>query len=547
MKNRIIAAIMIFLGGNLFAQWQAIEEWSVRYNGPGNGIDLLSTMTLDPIGNVYVTGRSGGSGTGQDYATLKYSPKGQSLLELRYNHSGSSWDEASDIAVDGLGNIYITGTSIASGITTIKYDPLGDTLWIASFNSLGGAEGLGITIDSLYYVYVGGNVWNAGPGADIAVIKYSPGGTELWATFLRGNSSYDNGFVDLEIDDQGNVYVTGNTTNELSEDIFYNDFITAKLNSGGIEEWRQYYSRSSLTDDIPVGLGIDGQGNIIIGGASYKCPDPYNCDNDYVVIKYSPLGVEEWIKTYESPSANEDIPMDIVIDSQDNIIITGYSWRDTEDFNYLTIKYDPGGNELWITEYNGSGNKRDFALAATLDSQDNIYVTGGSRQGVTGDDEAVTVRYNPNGDQAWVISYSDSESSSNIGYSIATDNEQSVYIGLHSIGNSSGWDYLTIKYRQGIMGVSDKEELSNKFNLYQNYPNPFNPYTIIKYQLDRASPVVLEIFNNLGQKLETLVNELQPPGNYKIRFDGSNLSSGVYYYRIKAGDFSLQKKMLLTK
>ena len=83
--------------------------------------------------------------------------------------------------------------------------------------------------------------------------------------------------------------------------------------------------------------------------------------------------------------------------------------------------------------------------------------------------------------------------------------------------------------------------------LYQNYPNPFNPNTTIEYQLSRTFPVYLQVFNSLGQQVKTLVNETQPPGSYQVRFDGSKLPSGVYYYRIQAGDFSNQKKMLLIK
>ena len=89
--------------------------------------------------------------------------------------------------------------------------------------------------------------------------------------------------------------------------------------------------------------------------------------------------------------------------------------------------------------------------------------------------------------------------------------------------------------------------LPNVVELYQNYPNPFNPITTIYYQLTHTTPVVLEVFNSLGQKVITLVNELQSPGTYKIRFDGANLSSGVYYYQIEANGFIQQKKMLLIK
>jgi len=98
-----------------------------------------------------------------------------------------------------------------------------------------------------------------------------------------------------------------------------------------------------------------------------------------------------------------------------------------------------------------------------------------------------------------------------------------------------------------IMNIPEDDFHPSSVVIYQNYPNPFNPSTTIQYQLNRASFVVLEVFNNLGQKLETLVNEPQPAGNYKIRFDGSKLVSGVYYYRLEAGGFSQQKKMLLVK
>lgn len=94
---------------------------------------------------------------------------------------------------------------------------------------------------------------------------------------------------------------------------------------------------------------------------------------------------------------------------------------------------------------------------------------------------------------------------------------------------------------------AEKYGLPGWFTLHQNYPNPFNPYTTIEYQLSRAAPVTLQIFNSLGQRVATLVNELQLPGNYQIRFDGSNLSSGEYYYRIEANGFLQHKKMLLVK
>jgi len=97
----------------------------------------------------------------------------------------------------------------------------------------------------------------------------------------------------------------------------------------------------------------------------------------------------------------------------------------------------------------------------------------------------------------------------------------------------------------GIRNIST--EIPNDFKLYQNYPNPFNPLTNIKYQITNNKFVTLKVFDLLGKEVATLVNEKQQPGIYEVSFDGSNLTSGVYFYRIQAGDFIQVKKMVLVK
>ncbi|MFO7526768.1 MAG: choice-of-anchor V domain-containing protein [Ignavibacteriaceae bacterium] len=86
-----------------------------------------------------------------------------------------------------------------------------------------------------------------------------------------------------------------------------------------------------------------------------------------------------------------------------------------------------------------------------------------------------------------------------------------------------------------------------EYELYQNYPNPFNPQTIIGYQISNLSFVILKVYDALGNEVVTLVNELKPAGKYVEEFDGSRLSSGVYYYSLQAGDYLITKKMLLIK
>jgi len=104
-----------------------------------------------------------------------------------------------------------------------------------------------------------------------------------------------------------------------------------------------------------------------------------------------------------------------------------------------------------------------------------------------------------------------------------------------------GLDLLTsfIKIRDQRLPLSMK--------LHQNYPNPFNPMTTIEYSIPQSGFVSIQVFNLLGQEIETLVNKKQKPGNYSIQFDATNLASGIYLYRIQEGKNSLIKKMVVVK
>ena len=142
---------------------QVGEAWVARYNGPANGYDVAVLLAVDDSGNVYVTGRSIGSGTGWDYATIKYCSSGDTLWVRRYNGTGNSDDWAHALAVDDSGNVYVTGGSDGAGTShdyaTIKYaqapypliirafspvdmivsDPNGDSISV-SFNTIPGAN-----------------------------------------------------------------------------------------------------------------------------------------------------------------------------------------------------------------------------------------------------------------------------------------------------------------------------------------------------------------------------------------------------------------------
>ena len=98
-----------------------------------------------------------------------------------------------------------------------------------------------------------------------------------------------------------------------------------------------------------------------------------------------------------------------------------------------------------------------------------------------------------------------------------------------------------------VTDVNEIAPIPFRFELFQNYPNPFNSTTIIKYSISVKTNVELKVFDILGREIKTLVNEEKDAGSYKLKFNGGKLSSGIYFYRLKAGDFLQTKKLLYLK
>jgi hypothetical protein len=118
---------------------------------------------------------------------------------------------------------------------------------------------------------------------------------------------------------------------------------------------------------------------------------------------------------------------------------------------------------------------------------------------------------------------------------------------------SNHYLYTAIKdsgvYRTAVITtvLENGKSLPTVVSLFQNYPNPFNPATTIQYSLPAKVFVTLRVYNILGQEIATPVNKEQEFGSYQVQFDGRDLSSGVYFYRLQAGDFVDTKKLLLLK
>lgn len=106
---------------------------------------------------------------------------------------------------------------------------------------------------------------------------------------------------------------------------------------------------------------------------------------------------------------------------------------------------------------------------------------------------------------------------------------------------------LSLGKESGQEKLDETNLLVSEYGLFNNYPNPFNPSTIIKYQLLKGGHVKLRVYDILGREVKILVDEFQTNGRYEIEFNGSNLPSGIYFYRLEANDFVDSKKMVLVK
>jgi hypothetical protein len=268
------------------------KVWVARYNGPGNGNDEAQGIAVDSSGNVYVTGFSASPSGFFDYATIKYNSMGTQQWVARYNNDPVNGDSiAYAMAIDSSGNVYVTGYSVGSDprrfadYATVKYDSLhGTQQWVARYNNdpvNGNSIAYAMAIDGSGNVYVTGySDGDRQTSADYATVKYgSLLGTQQWVARYNGSGSgYDRAEA-IAIDRSGNVYVTGFSVGRGS----YFDYATVKYDSAGVRQWVARYNGPGRSgDDEAQGIVVDGSGNVYVTGESQGSGTGY----DYATIKY---------------------------------------------------------------------------------------------------------------------------------------------------------------------------------------------------------------------------------------------------------------------
>ncbi len=541
MKTKTFYNFIAVLAGIIFLPLstypQVSEVWVQRYNHTNNGADKADDITMDAAGNIYVTGTSSSG-----YATVKYNSSGVHQWTARYNGNYYIYNNAFAVTADNDGNVYVTGTNGASGgthsdIVTVKYNSLGVQVWAVRTTGPGvnNDAGRSIAVDASGNIYVAGYLHNTGSASDITTIKYSPDGNILWMIhYNRQANSGDQG-QELVLDAAGNIYVTGSTN--IPNAAHGTDITTIKYNPAGVEQWVMHYNPNGLAD-APNSIILDNQGNVIVAGTSTGTGPSLG---DYITIKYDNNGNQQWASRYNYQNNNDAI-RGVTSDASGNVYVTGFSVSNLGGDDYATIKYNSAGVQQWVQRYTSPGNDHDEAFAVAVDGSGNVYVTG---QAAISTSDYLTIKYNSSGVQQWSAVYNNGTTDGAVDMELDANNN--LFVTGFSIGTGTNYDYVTIKYSQlvGVEPVSG--EIPNEFSLRQNYPNPFNPITNIEFSVPQNSQVRITIFDARGKEIETIVNSELSAGRYNVDWNASIYSSGIYFYKITAGEFTQTKKMILIK
>jgi len=318
-----------------------VQQWASRYTNVAGGTDEAWDIDVDNAGNVFVTGSSDGAGTNSAATTVRYNSAGVQQYANRFEGAGSSIDAGFAIYVDSLtGTAYVTGYTFQSAAAdfdyiTLKYNLAGVQQWATQYNSPDGNydEARAIALDALGNVYVTGYSQTLVlTNYDYATVKYNSAGVQQWQVRYNGTGNdYDRANA-IALDAAGNVYVTGKSVGvgSTAEDAF-----TIKYDNLGVSQWTARYNGAANGYDEAKALAVDTSGNVYITGYSYSS----GSNNDYLTIKYDAAGTQEWITRYNGTANNTDQAAAIAVDAIGNVFITGLSKGAGSNEDFETIKY----------------------------------------------------------------------------------------------------------------------------------------------------------------------------------------------------------------
>lgn len=374
--------------------------------------DIGEGIAIDSNNNIYVTGSTTGdlagniNSGGADVFLTKFTNAGMQEWTTLLGSANDAdifyrGDEGMSIAVDGNDNIYVTGFTNGDnfdGIVTpgggsdaflSKFDSDGNKAWTKILGTTSPDTAYGITIYGTAIYITGktsgdldGNI-NAG-GVDAFIVKYDTSGNKLW-TKLLGTTRNDSG-KQVAVDTNGYIYLMGSTDGVLGIDPSPDypagdaDLFVAKYDDAGNKQWVTQIG--TYCADLGGSVAADSIGNIYLTGKVYLCAYPGNVANgwyDALLAKVESSGTLSWVKQFGT--ASNDKALAVTVDTNDNIYVTGYLdsgdfTGDNEGSKIFVNKYDGSGNNIWSVQESAGYSWGNQGRAITTDNSNNIFVTG---------------------------------------------------------------------------------------------------------------------------------------------------------------------------
>jgi hypothetical protein len=421
----------------------------------------------------------------------------------------------------------------------IKLDANGDSTW----SKLYGPEGtfsfsVQQTLDGGYITT--GDAWNDSTAStDVWLMKTDEIGNTLWTKKFGGYTYYDAGF-DVKQTIDGGYIIIGDT---YSFGVGERDILLIKTDSLGNTAWMNTFGGSNYEYGRSVQQTNDG-GYILIGATDSFGEGNY----DLWLIKTNSIGDSIWSKTFGG--ALYDFGVTALQTSDLGFVLAG----STKSFgsgaaDIWLIKTESDGDSIWSKTYGGMLDDYGYYMDETSDG--GFVIVGGTESFGAGDIDVYLLRTDSFGDTLWTKTYGGVYEDEGYSVSQTTDGGFIIAGSTESFGEGSD-DFWIIK--TDSLGnttyptkVDDDFKPVLDFRLLQNFPNPFNPKTKIYYQIPELIFVTLKVYDVLGNEITTLVNDEKPTGEYEVEFDGVGLPSGIYFYRMKAGDYIETRKMVLLK
>jgi len=393
-----------------------------------------------------------------------------------------------------------------------------------------------IAIDSQENIFFVGNTALGNGKSDFCLVKYDQQGKELWNQ-TWGGSRYDYA-MGVAVDSNDNVYIAGTYHKYYWDQPEGGDMALIKYNSSGSKIWERTYGGSN--DDECNGIAIDSNDNIYIAGTR-----GFALNDDFLVVKYDNTGSVQWSRTFggEFP----DFCDDIAIDSSDNIYLSGATNSFGAGFNYLLVKYNRYGTNLWYRVWDKDLFSDDFGCEVTIDSSNNVYIVGFT-DNYSSPEEVTLVKYTNSGVFEWVRSwvggryikdeYSDRGA-------ITTGLDDNIYITssekILRVYNSSGGLQGTLNYYDSDMGTPCAMEFDSYGNLYiggKNYTSHFYAkLSLVKYAIktpliDVLTPIPNALYGKISPEFELSIYEPNLNTtwynlNGGMNFTFSSFSSGI--------------------